>query len=394
MAIARLHAPILWQTAHILRPLIRTVYGVCPSRSMSTNGASCLDTTGSVVQSERAARSQNGCIPEGSPASVLLSHDTLIVERQIEMLNVFMGYEQANRYVIFNQRAHPVGYIAEQGGNSLISGISRQLFHTHRAFTADVLDLQGQLVLQLQRPFSWINSRLLVNSIDGSNGGVKNVGSVIQNWHLFRRKYGLFINNGQEYTQFSQIDEPFLSWNFALKNEDNKMLGSVSRNFMGLPREMFTDTGSYVLRFSSPTAADGNVENNQFLQTSEGCKEDICPREMSLEERAVMLGSAVTIDFDYFSRTRHGASVGFAVPFMHSSSMGPTSTHVPPTEDTDAQKILRDDDGSQTKQSSRSSFDDGQTFTHSDSPFMSDEEVETSNDFWDIFDNDGFGTDD
>lgn len=86
--------------------------------------------------------------------------------------------------------------------------------------------------------------------------------------------------------QFASIDTPFLGWDFNLQDEHGGTLGNVSRNFVGFAREIFTDTGEYVLRMD---AVDGNS------------------RGMTLDERAVTLACAVSIDFDYFSRhSSHG----------------------------------------------------------------------------------------
>ncbi|KAL2315247.1 Phospholipid scramblase [Schizosaccharomyces pombe] len=336
-----------------------------------------IDATAKVVSQEPAAISSTGAIPLNSPAAPLLSQDVLIVERQLEMMNVFLGYEQANRYVILNQQGQHLGYIAEQGASSILSSLSRQFFHTHRAFKADVMDSNGQLVLQLNRPFSWINSRLQIHSIDYSKSSSTLVGEVLQKWHLWRRRYELFLAKRSMFEQFAKIDERVLSWEFLLRNEQDRILGSVSRNFMGLPREFFTDTGNYVLRFTSTSAANGSVNENQLLQAAHGNANDVCARDMSLEERAVMLGSAVTIDFDYFSRIHGGPALGLNIPFMFGGS---SSNHDYPAEDLSAQEILKND------QETTPSTNDSSSETKS--PFLSDADLDQQ-DFWDIFDRDG-----
>ena len=41
----------------------------------------------------------DGVLNEQHPAAKLLSHSSLVVTRQLEMMNVMLGFEQANRYV-------------------------------------------------------------------------------------------------------------------------------------------------------------------------------------------------------------------------------------------------------------------------------------------------------
>ncbi|EPY49708.1 phospholipid scramblase [Schizosaccharomyces cryophilus OY26] len=336
-----------------------------------------IDASAQVVSRGPAAVSSTGVINHNSPAAPLLSQDVLIVERQLEMMNVFLGYEQANRYVILNHQGQHLGYIAEKGHTSFLSSMSRQLFRTHRPFVADVMDVHGNPILQLQRPFSWINSHLNVSAFNYSSDQPSLVGEIIQKWHPWRRKYQLFLAQSDMLDQFASVDERVLSWDFLLRNADNQILGSVTRNFMGLPREFFTDTGNYVLRFTSKDANLGTVENNQLLQAAEGDTSQVCPREMSLEERAVMLGSAVTIDFDYFSRT-NSPTAGLTFPIMFGSS-SPENDYQ--SEDLSAQEILKDEQNPR-----HSSIEN--SMPEQKSPFLSDADLDHPGDFWDVFDKD------
>lgn len=103
-----------------------------------------------------------------------------------------------------------------------------------------------------------------------------------------------------EYHQFAYVNEPFLSWDFALRSADDRLIGSVNRNFVGFAREIFTDTGVYALRMDSAALAE---ERERGVSTAYSDKQ---PTGMTLDQRAVMLATAVSIDFDYFSRHSHG----------------------------------------------------------------------------------------
>lgn len=78
---------------------------------------------------------------------------------------------------------------------------------------------------------------------------------VQQRWHLWRRRYDLFIRQGPKrilslvsdpqpepetgsYHQIAKIDEPFLAWDFSLRDARGKEMASVSRAFVGLGREV------------------------------------------------------------------------------------------------------------------------------------------------------------
>ena len=172
----------------------------------------------------------------------------------------------------------PLGYIAEEQGGFL-SAFFRQIFRTHRPFRAIIMDNEGTPVLwvcqsilrrdgktkptpQLRRPFSWINSRMFVQRIRGSPDQTSGDDPILdtfaevqQRWHLWRRRYDLFIQQGpkrilslvsdpqpepetESYHQTARIDEPFLAWNFSLRDAHGKEMASVSRAFRGLGREV------------------------------------------------------------------------------------------------------------------------------------------------------------
>lgn len=141
--------------------------------------------------------------------------------------------------------------------------------------------------------------------------------------------------------QFAAIDEPMLSWDFTLADNDGNLIGSINRNFRGFGREIFTDTGQYVLRMDAASPETTNISNSGAVRkfpkrnmelalverpvsksqqsNSFGSKDPIGtnlwkkvemsvierpnPKALTLDQRAVMLATAVSIDFDYFSHT-------------------------------------------------------------------------------------------
>jgi hypothetical protein len=167
------------------------------------------------------------------------------------------------------------------------------------------------------------------------------IGEAQQQWAPLRRKYNLFLlhhppnvetdlgprpspfadtplpksqqlqvqssSDGGEFTQFAYVDEPFLSWDFSLLTADSKLIGSVNRNFVGFAREIFTDTGVYALRMD----AAGLAGEPGHLISKTGATHDQYKLGMTLDQRAVMLATAVSVDFDYFSRKSTGSGMGF-----------------------------------------------------------------------------------
>lgn len=313
----------------------------------------------------------DGIIPPDHPALALLGNSSLVIQRQIEMMNIMIGFEQANRYIIMDGQGQTLGYIAEQD-HGIGRTMARQVLRTHRSFTTHIFDAQEREVLRVHRPFTYINSRIRVydpipeggykdtetsTALQGTSASsamnssstaqvsplkldeMRIIGEAQQQWAPLRRKYNLFtyrsldsapstdtkprIESGDQpntettalterntpdqeieagMAQFAHVNEPFLSWDFTLRDENQNVIGSVNRNFVGFAREIFTDTGVYALRMDS--AAQASAEETPADATA-----------MTLDQRAVMLATAVSIDFDYFSRHSRAGGPGF-MPFL------------------------------------------------------------------------------
>ncbi|RPB26693.1 Scramblase-domain-containing protein [Terfezia boudieri ATCC MYA-4762] len=291
----------------------------------------------------------NGVLKSSHPAARLLGNSALVIQRELELGNLLLGFEQANKYVIMDPNGNHVGFIAEEE-SGIAKIVARQWFRTHRAFTTHVFDEEEREVLRFHRPFSFINSRIRVfdpinptstsTSTTAEPSALRIIGECQQQWHLLRRKYNLFLYHdpitgsyasraGEQiggpvedhgvFTQFAYVDEPFLSWDFSLLSADDQLIGSVNRNFAGFGREIFTDTGVYALRMDSASAASEPkhlISNTHQGRAIRDGVESGGGRGMTLDERAVMMATAVTIDFDYFSRhSGHGGGFGF-FPFF------------------------------------------------------------------------------
>ncbi|KAJ3112471.1 hypothetical protein HDU96_004518 [Phlyctochytrium bullatum] len=114
---------------------------------------------GSPEEDERVLTTSMGA------ASVLM-HPCLLVGRQLEMMNVLIGYEQANKYAIKDVLGNNVGFIAEED-TKFTGAILRQVMRTRRALNAVILDRLGNVVLKIHRPVKWFfNSSIKVMTPD------------------------------------------------------------------------------------------------------------------------------------------------------------------------------------------------------------------------------------
>jgi Scramblase len=350
----------------------------------------------------------------------LFQHETLVIQRQVEMLSIFFGYEQYNRYAISTvptlldheghlEQSELLGYLVEE--TSFMKSIGRQILGAHRPFHAILMDPYGRPLLEFHRPWTLVNSKLSVTLPDpkiiatshpslppdaahptalltGSSSLSSQVhqptqkpflpsaamlgehipsvyreepfyhklaarlsqnpseappllGQVYQVWHLWRRQYDLVsggfrlgMDEGKEPSlmrQFGKIESAFLAWDFSIQNLHGQPVALVSRHFTGFMRELFTDAGRYLVHFKStlpclPPTDPLNVTSPPPPQTP------IPP--LSLEEKATILGAAMLIDFDYFSRHSNGTGGPSFLPFYFPWGAGSTTDSTSPTTGT------------------------------------------------------------
>ncbi|KAF8163172.1 Scramblase-domain-containing protein [Crassisporium funariophilum] len=267
--------------------------------------------------------------PEDGLSKLLLNNNCLVIERQIEMLNVFVGFEQSNKYTISNEAGEPLGYIAEEP-RGFLGTLSRQAFATHRPFRAVIMNQEGSPILWIRRPFAWINSRMLVQRLKNHDPSEQSsptdlaldtFGEVQQIWHPWRRRYDIFLrekiptdmlasseikadqSQGSVFYQVGEIDSGFLAWHFRILNQAGDEIASVDRAFRGIGREVFTDTGRYLVHFEpKPSTLE---QAPSLLRDEMGVQSGRIVKELNIDERALCLALAVNIDFDYFSRHSH-----------------------------------------------------------------------------------------
>lgn len=90
-----------------------------------------------------------GVLPLDHPSTSILANSSIVVQRQLEMMNVLLGFEQVNKYVVMDGQGNHIGYLAEQD-HGLGSSIARQAFKTHRSFTTHVFDRHENEILRVR----------------------------------------------------------------------------------------------------------------------------------------------------------------------------------------------------------------------------------------------------
>ena len=197
----------------------------------------------------------------------LLDRDLWVIEQIHEWPETILGFEGANKYQILDENANLLGYVAEVT-RGFWDMMIRIFMKSHRPFQAVVFNADGEQVMEFSRPFFWFFSSLYVTAGDSP------LGEVHRRFALFRKKYNLidFENTG-----FAKIFAGiFRIWTFDVLSAEEEKVGTITKKWGGLLKECFTDADRFLVQLEGPGL------------------------EFTLEQRAVLLGTAISIDFDFF----------------------------------------------------------------------------------------------
>lgn len=187
--------------------------------------------------------------------------------RQVkEWGEIITGFESANKYELLNEDNEKIGFIAENS-SGIFKLLIRSFFKSHRPLDVRVYDKQGNDVIHLDRSFYFFFSTMMVKDRAG-----RVLGSIDQKFAIFRKRYELKDHLGKS---FAKIDSGFFSF-FSFDIEclrSGRSLGHIKKRWGNLLKEMFTDSDTFGVDISN---------------------------ELTDDQKAIVLSTAISVDFDYF----------------------------------------------------------------------------------------------
>ena len=192
---------------------------------------------------------------------------SLRVSQQKEWGEIITGFETKNKYAVSDEAGRNLYIVAEKHGPRLV----RWLLKALRPFTIDILAENGQVVLQVIRPFRvyFHQARIL----DSQN---RSLGVIERRFSILRRTYSVINSSGEEACTISgPIMQP---WTFHIRS-DGIDCGKITKKWSGLLKETFTDADDFNVTF---------------------------PVEWNVRLKALVLGAVFLIDFVHFeNKGRH-----------------------------------------------------------------------------------------
>ena len=216
-------------------------------------------------------------LPEDSPSPLeaLLRGANVIRLRENPrgILSVLTGWQTAREFDIVDSVGRQRGSAAEQG-QGVLAGLGRTYLSTWLPVQFAVFSYPSeQLVMKLHRPFFWFFSQM---TIDGANG--KRLGSATRRFSIVRKRYELRDDAGRP---FATITSPlFHPWTFQIFDRSGQQRAEIAKKWVGMTEEMLTEAQRFRIDFMN--------------------------HDWPLAQRAVILATALTIDFDLFESRREG----------------------------------------------------------------------------------------
>lgn len=201
-----------------------------------------------------------------------------IVKQELELFEMFTGFETQNRYTIMTPQKQPFMFAAEES-----SLCSRCCLGSYRPFTVHIIggatpqEPRGSEILTLQRPYTCYFHELAVFDTKAQ----RLLGRIVRKLSLCERNFDIYDATG---VLIYRIRSPCCSpWSFSIMTTTDQECGMIRKKWGGFLKEALTDADTFGL--------DVHIA-------------------MSAAHKAILLGAVFLIDFCFFEENQHqGASL-------------------------------------------------------------------------------------
>jgi len=222
-----------------------------------------------------------GCPPG---LEYLTTLDQVVVKQHKDLLEAFTGWEQANKYRIFNNQSQQVFFAAEESDVCM-----RQCCGPNRGFDLHITDNLQQEVIKVHRDFkccagcAWCASAdCCAFTVDVEAPVGQRVAYIRQEFTCLAPKYT--IRNAEDQIIF-RIEGPVCIFpmcggqDFVVTSEETgQEVGKITKQFAGLVTELFTNADTFGVTF---------------------------PMDLDVTMKAAMIGAVFLIDFMYFEQNQN-----------------------------------------------------------------------------------------
>ena len=181
-----------------------------------------------------------GVVPGAATGGgTLFSEPVLVVNQKAKLIEINA------EYAISDQHGNQIGAIRQVGQSAAKKALrvltSLDQFMTHKL---QIVDIAGQVVLQLTRPAKVMKSKIIVQDGQG-----RELGSIVQENMIGKIRFGLMVGD----QKVGSINgENWRAWNFNIQDHTGTEVARITKSWEGFARTMFTTADNYVVQIHRP----------------------------------------------------------------------------------------------------------------------------------------------
>ena len=154
-----------------------------------------------------------------------------------------------NCYKVYDEKGDSIGSIKQ---NLSKLQVLRTLVFDKRMlpFVLEIKNSDGQLEASISRGWTFWMPKITIKNAEGIA-----IGTIKQKFNLFQPTFKLF---NTEEVLVGEIKGDLLAWNFKICDASNKEIGTISKKWAGVFKEIFTSADKYNVKMDSNYSNMGN----------------------------------------------------------------------------------------------------------------------------------------
>jgi len=155
-------------------------------------------------------------------------------------------FKFTNAYKVYDAQGE-IGHITQQLtiGQKMLRLILKKAM---LPFKMEIIDLEGDVLISLQRGWTFWMSKI---SISDGNGNL--IGTIQQKFAILKPTFKIFDETA---TEIATISGDWKGWNFTIVDSVGNNVGSVTKKWNGIMKEAFTTADKYVVDIEPAYAED------------------------------------------------------------------------------------------------------------------------------------------
>ncbi len=150
-----------------------------------------------------------------------------------------------NEYKVFNDHGVQIGSVKQKldgGGKILRLLLNKSMLPFH----LDIKDANDQIQASISRGWTFWMSKIAIKNAEGVQ-----IGTVAQKWAFMKPTFKIY--NNQE-VQIAEINGDWKAWNFNMFDANKNQIGTISKKWAGVAKELFTTADKYNVNLTSEMA--------------------------------------------------------------------------------------------------------------------------------------------